>query len=116
MNDDHNAARAKCLDARKLVKGTPPPGSLGSTITEAMARGLRDDIDVFLYRKEHEPRSPPHAHPCPECYEDWPCARTDCSVWPIDTSDEDHDGHDADSLQRGGYVVCPVCQKAKSHE
>ena len=37
---DHNAAQAKYLDARKLVQGSPPPGSLGSTITEAMARGM----------------------------------------------------------------------------
>ena len=39
-NNDHNTARAKYLDARKLVQGSPPPGSLGSTITEAMARGM----------------------------------------------------------------------------
>ena len=39
-NDDHNTARAKYLDARKLVEGSPPPGSLGSAVTASMARGM----------------------------------------------------------------------------
>lgn len=45
----------------------------------------------------------PHVHPCPECYNDWPCAM-DCSI----VTDLRRDN----GMASGSHALCGPCDRA----
>lgn len=59
---------------------------------------------ITLWRQRYRfLRGELHFHPCPECYEDGPCAAA-CEFEP-DLSDEDE-------VMRGSHCVCDACRLA----
>lgn len=62
---------------------------------------ILDRIEVGLWLKHR--KSPPHVHPCPGCYTDWPCGM-DCTM----QGDLECDN----GMPSGSYVLCELCVKA----
>lgn len=61
-----------------------------------------DKIEVALFLRNRP--SPPHVHPCPGCYTEWPCA------WPKCTIEPNLEG--AYRLPSGSYFLCKRCRDA----
>ncbi len=64
---------------------------------------LGDALERYLGKR---PLAPPHVHPCPKCYEPWPCGASDCTIEP----DLERDN----GMPSGAYCVCPPCRKKES--
>lgn len=57
-----------------------------------------DKIEVGIFLRSRP--SPPHVHPCPECYTSWPCAMN-CFIEPDLEMDN--------GIPSGSYVACHRC-------